>query len=177
MAQGNPAALSPATPRVARRKHERSRSELSKITFRSRVTNGLDLFIGEIDERTVWARRFRDVWALHLNDLGGEENASAAEVALARRAAALIVALEQMEAKFATGAEDAKLLNIYQKAASALRRILESLSAGLSRRPRDVTTPLTVDSYLHHKATNGEQTNGESARRRANSSDAEEAEE
>ena len=43
--------------------------------------------------------------ALHLSDLGGEANTSEAEKAIARHAACLIVELEQMEVRFATGDE------------------------------------------------------------------------
>jgi hypothetical protein len=51
---------------------------------RSRVTNGRDL-LPNIDHRTLWVRRFRDVLALHLSDLGGEDSVSEAEKAIVRR--------------------------------------------------------------------------------------------
>jgi hypothetical protein len=108
---------------------------------RSRVTNGAELLPG-IDGRSIWARRFRDLIRLHLNDLGGEADASEAEKALVRRAAALIVELERLETKFALsdGATSTQL-DDYQRATGALRRLLESL--GLKRRLKDVTpTPL-----------------------------------
>jgi hypothetical protein len=38
---------------------------------RTRITNGKELLPG-IDGRSLWARRFRDVLALHLSDLGGQ---------------------------------------------------------------------------------------------------------
>jgi hypothetical protein len=44
---------------------------LAKPTARSRLTNGKELLPG-VDGRSLWARRFRDVLALHLSDLGGE---------------------------------------------------------------------------------------------------------
>jgi hypothetical protein len=87
---------------------------------------------------------FRDVLALHLSDLGGEENTSEAEKAIARRAACLVVELEQIEVRFATGNEpegeevNGNLLDCYQRCANTLRRLLESL--GLQRRAKDVTT-------------------------------------
>jgi hypothetical protein len=65
--------------------HSRVR-KLAKPTARTRVTNGKELLPG-IDGRSLWARRFRDVLALHLSDLGGEANTSEAEKAIARRAA------------------------------------------------------------------------------------------
>src|SRR5262249_40262216 len=60
--------------------HSRTAS-LAKPTARSRVTNGRELLPG-VDGRTLWVRRFRDVLALHLNDLGGESSTSEAEKAL-----------------------------------------------------------------------------------------------
>jgi hypothetical protein len=109
-----------------------------KPSARSRVANGRDLLVG-VDERRIWARRFRDVLQAHLSDLGGEDNASEAEKAIARRAACLIVQLETMEAKFARNEGHAanKTLITYQRLANSLRRLLESL--GLQRRPRDIT--------------------------------------
>jgi hypothetical protein len=110
--------------------------QLAKPTARSRITNGKELLPG-VDGRTLWARRFRDVLALHLGDLGGEANTSEAEKALARRAACLIVELEQLELRFAqSGGAEGNLLERYQRAANSLRRLLESL--GLERRAKPV---------------------------------------
>jgi hypothetical protein len=114
---------------------------LAKPTARTRVTNGKELLPG-IDGRSLWARRFRDVLALHLSDLGGEQNTSEAEKTIARRAACLVVELEQMEIRFATGDEPegeddtGNMLDRYQRCANTLRRLLESL--GLQRRAKDV---------------------------------------
>jgi hypothetical protein len=44
---------------------------LAKPTARTRITNGKELLPG-IDGRSLWTRRFRDVLALHLSDLGGQ---------------------------------------------------------------------------------------------------------
>jgi hypothetical protein len=85
------------------------------------------------------------VQALHLSDLGGQANVSEAEKAIARRAACLIVELEQMEQKFATqGQSEGAQLDQYQRVSNTLRRLLESL--GLERRQRDVTP--SVAQYL-----------------------------
>src|SRR5215217_2361341 len=114
-----------------------------KPMARSRVTNGKDL-LPDIDHRSTWVRRFRDVLALHLADLGGEDRVTAAEKALARRAACLVVELEQMERAFALqGCSEACQLTEYGRASNTLRRLLESL--GLQRRPKDVTP---IDEYL-----------------------------
>jgi hypothetical protein len=108
---------------------------LYKLSARSRITNGVAL-LPNIDNRSGWCRRFRDVLALHLSDI---PDASHAEEALVRRASCLIVELERMESKFALddGCNDPTLLTGYQRAANSLRRILESL--GLQRRAKDIT--------------------------------------
>jgi hypothetical protein len=95
-----------------------------------------------VDGRSLWARRYRDVLTLHFSDLGGEDNITEAEKAIARRAACLVVELELMEVRFATGDEPdtedttANMLDRYQRTANTLRRLLESL--GLERRAKDV---------------------------------------
>jgi hypothetical protein len=62
----------------------------------------------------------------------------AAERSITRRVAVLSVELEHLEARFATaGAASAEELDLYQRTANTLRRLLEAV--GLQRRPRDVT--------------------------------------
>jgi hypothetical protein len=90
-----------------------------------------------VDGRNAWVRRAKDLLALHISDLGGEDNVSEAERALVRRAVTLIVELERREMIFAqAGAADDDALAIYQTTVNTLRRTLEAL--GLQRRPRDV---------------------------------------
>jgi hypothetical protein len=110
---------------------------LHKSRFRSSVTNGRRILPRVIDGRSLWARRFRDVVALHTADLGGDQNITESERAILRRAATIIVQLEQIELKFAQGNEQGYLLDRYQRCSNTLRRLLESV--GLQRRPRDVT--------------------------------------
>ena len=110
---------------------------------RSRVTNGSVLLPG-IDGRSPWVRRCKDVIALHLSDLGGVDNTSAAERSLIRRASVLTVELERLEARFAgAGEADAGDLDLYQRTAGNLRRLLEAV--GIQRRAKDITPsdPLT----------------------------------
>ena len=106
---------------------------------RSRITNGSALLPG-VDGRSPWVRRCKDVIAAHLSDLGGEDNTSAAERSIIRRASVLTVELERLEARFAlaerASPED---LDLYHRAAGNLRRLLEAV--GIQRRPRDVTPP------------------------------------
>jgi hypothetical protein len=107
---------------------------------RSRITNGATLLPG-VHKQSLWARRFRDLFSLHLADLGGEEHCSEGEKALVRRAACLIVELEQLELRFAQDPDTAtvRALDLYQRLTNTLRRLLESL--GLQRRARDITPP------------------------------------
>jgi hypothetical protein len=112
----------------------------AKQTHRSRVTNGTALVAG-VDGRSMWARRLRDLIELHIDDLGGIDAVSAAERSIVRRAATLTVELERLETTFAlAGAALPQELDLYQRTAGNLRRLLEGL--GLKRRARDVTPDL-----------------------------------
>ena len=119
---------------------------LHKATARSRVTNGRDL-LPDVDHRSQWVRRFRDILSLHINsDLVGPDNCSEAEKAIARRAACLIVELEQLEAKFAQAGESTPLqFKNYQRGCNTLRRLLESLASGFARRAKEVN--VTYDQF------------------------------
>jgi hypothetical protein len=126
---------------------------LSRPEARSRITNGAELLPG-VDERSLWVRRFREL-ALHLSDLGGPDNTSEAEQAIARRAACLVVELERLEQRFALqGASEGGQLDQYQRVSNTLRRLLESL--GLERRARDVT-PVPVAQYVASLASKEQQ--------------------
>jgi hypothetical protein len=108
---------------------------------RSRITNGKVLVAG-VDQRSPWVRRAKDVIAAHVADLGGPDNCSAAERSIIRRASTLTVELERMETTFALAGEASPFdLEIYQRCANSLRRLLEAV--GLQRRTRDVTPTLS----------------------------------
>jgi len=112
----------------------------TKPTHRSAMTNGSVVLPG-VDGRSTWVRRLRDLIALHLADLGGEDAVSAAERSIVRRAATLTVELERLEAKFATaGQAEAGELALYTTTSNTLKRLLEAV--GLRRRSRDVTPDL-----------------------------------
>jgi hypothetical protein len=109
-----------------------------KSQGKARVTNGSSFLGAGADGRSVWARRARDVFNEHLSDLGGEDNTSAAERSIIRRVAILTVELERLETKFAAAGEAGERdLDLYQRSAGNMRRLLESV--GLQRRQRDVT--------------------------------------
>ena len=106
------------------------------------MTNGSALLPG-VDGRSAWVRRCKDIIEAHLSDLGGEHNTSEAERSLIRRASVMTVELERMEARFAVAGEASPDdLNLYQRMAGNLRRLLEAI--GLQRRAKDVG-PSLVD--------------------------------
>jgi NAD/NADP transhydrogenase alpha subunit len=112
------------------------------------MSNGCAVLLG-VDGRNTWARRLRDLISLHLSDLGGDDAVSEAERSIVRRVATLTVELERMEAGFATAGEaEPEQIDLYQRTANSLRRLLESV--GLKRVPRDVTPSL--HDYLAAKA-------------------------
>jgi hypothetical protein len=118
-------------PNVADRGPERR-----KLHGKSRITNGKTL-LPNVDGRSPWVRRCKDVIASHISDLGGVDNTSAAERSLVRRAAVMTTELEMLEAKFATaGSAKPDDLDLYVRASGNLRRLLEAV--GLQRRAREV---------------------------------------
>jgi hypothetical protein len=120
-----------------------SDADHERISPRSRVRSG-QLLPG-IDGRSAWTRRCRDLIAAHIADLGGIDNVSAAERSIVRRAAVLTTELERMEAAFAQAGEaSVEDLDVYQRVANSLRRLLESV--GLERRARTVEP--TLSEYL-----------------------------
>lgn len=122
IAETTPKPLANATPPAVKR------------TARSRVSNGTALFLTDgIDPRSVVARRYRDVLAQLVSDLGGDP--SEAQAAIAKRAATLIVWAEQAESAMAAG--DGFDVAVYTTACNSLRRLLADL--GLERKARDIT--------------------------------------
>jgi hypothetical protein len=104
---------------------------------KSRITNGSALLPG-IDGRSPWVRRCKDLIREHLYD---KPDATAAEQAIIRRAAVLIVELERLERQFALAGEaDPMTLDLYGRVAGNMRRLLESV--GLDRRAKDISPSL-----------------------------------
>ena len=102
--------------------------------LRSRVTNGKSPFV-EADGRGPWARRWRDILAEIISDLGGyEAGLSEGQKQLARRCATISLACERMEGEAAAGAEID--LDVYGTLTDRLGRALQRL--GLERRARTV---------------------------------------
>jgi hypothetical protein len=105
------------------------------LTQRSRVTNGKTPFV-EADRRGPWARRWRDVLAEIISDIGGHEaGLSEGQRQLARRCATIAIACERMEGEAALGHEID--LEQYGTLTDRLGRCFQRL--GLRRQARDVT--------------------------------------
>ena len=111
---------------------------------RSAVTSGRKQFVNG-DPNSAWARRFHDLVVGHIGDMGGRDLISEAQFALIKRSAGLECELEQMEGRMSQGEQVD--LDCYGRAASHLRRLLESL--GLDRKPRNVTPP-SIEEYARH---------------------------
>jgi hypothetical protein len=104
---------------------------------RSAITNG-SRWLNNADGRSTWVRRAKDVLRALIIDLGGDDMASTAEAALARRCAVLVAQAEMLEQQFAAaeGKADIADLDAYLKTANTLRRLLQTL--GLQRRAKDI---------------------------------------
>src|SRR5215831_4189540 len=71
-----------------------------KASARSRVSNGVDI-LPDVDGRSAVARRYRDIAAQIIADMGGAAQCAEARIQLIRRFAAAAVLAEQMEARLA----------------------------------------------------------------------------
>lgn len=117
---------------------------VKRPTARSKVSNGRQLFLTAVDGRSPLVRRYRDILAQLVSDIGGDP--SEAQSIIARRAATLATWCEAQEAAMAAGTE----LDIaeFTTATNALRRLLSDI--GLERRAREIVPTLT--EYLAGKA-------------------------
>ena len=95
---------------------------------RARVTNGNSMFAEPVDYRSVWARRFRDLVALHVEELGGPESLGECQRSLIRRVVTLEVEMERLECKFAqeSGGSN-RALDRYMSMSNNLRRLFGTL--------------------------------------------------
>jgi len=73
-----------------------------KRAARSRVSNGKDI-LPNCDQRSIVARRYRDISSAILADMGGPDNCSETRQQLVRRFSAAAVLAEAMESKLANG--------------------------------------------------------------------------
>jgi hypothetical protein len=111
---------------------------ISKLTRRSRITNGKQLFAALRNGNTAWARRVHDLMSMLASDIAPERDLSEAKKMLIRRCAFIAIQMEAMEQQWAEhdGIASEKSLMSYQRLAGALRRLLQTL--GLERRAKNV---------------------------------------
>jgi hypothetical protein len=124
----------------------------------SRVTNGSRLLPREqsalkhttVDGRSVWMRRFKDVFRIHVQDLGGDDAVSEAERSICRRAATITTMLEKIEFEMALAEGDVSAFRVdqYQRLSGTLNRLLKTI--GLDRKSKDITP--TLADYLKQRA-------------------------
>jgi hypothetical protein len=123
---------------------QRSRPLDAKTKGRSAVTNGAVL-LARIDGRSFWARRYRDLHAGLLSDLGGEyAPISEAQKLLVRRGALLALELERREAAFMQDGAADDAIDVYQRVSNSLRRLVETLNIHRGRIARQIMPP-TLD--------------------------------
>src|SRR5436309_888289 len=107
---------------------------------RSAVTNGKRLHVVR-PGGTAWARRFRDVLAEIVSDLGGADQLSEGQRQIARRCATIAISCEAMEGEAAAGRPID--LDVYGTLTDRMGRAFQRL--GLRRRAKPVET---LQEYL-----------------------------
>jgi len=134
----------PATRTAATASPRKSRSQLTPRSpnGRSRVSNGKDILPG-VDQRSAIARRYRDLVAGVIGDMGGIDQCSEAKLQLIRRTAALSVQLEDLEARLIEGNSPIDI-GEYATLTSTLVRVVSRL--GIRRVAKNITPDL--QTYL-----------------------------
>jgi hypothetical protein len=102
--------------------------------YKSAVTNGKRLHVNRPGDN-AWGRRFRDIYQLLIEDLGGSDRVSEGQRQLARRCATLCIACERMEGDAAAGLDIE--LERYGAMCDRLGRALQRL--GLQKYCKDIT--------------------------------------
>jgi hypothetical protein len=129
---------------------DRRCASLPPPSGRSRIGTGRTLHLEHVDGRSLLARRYREVLAELLSDIG---TPSAAQIQIARRATTLSVWAEAAEAQLAAG----KQIDIasFTTAANTMRRLLADLP---QIDPKDITPdgPTTfIVEYVQSDGTGG----------------------
>jgi hypothetical protein len=111
--------------------------------------------LDRVDGRLAIVRRYRDVAAAILVDLGGADNVTEVKLGLVRRFAGCVALAEQIEQRMAQG--EAISLPEYALLASTMTRLAGRI--GLSRIARDLGVVPSLAAYLN--AIAGETKTGE----------------
>ena len=124
-----------------------------KVSARSPVSNGADI-LPDVDGRSAVARRYRDIAAQIIADMGGASQCAEARIQLIRRFAAAAVLAEQMEAQLANG----HLIEIADHALLCSNLVRLAQRIGIDRRSRDTTPSLSQYLQLRSKQIDAEPT-------------------
>jgi hypothetical protein len=100
----------------------------------SKVTSGRRTFAEGGDGRGAWTRRWKDLVASHASDLGGE-GLSEAQISICRRASAMEIELEAMEARMSEGQPID--IDVYGRLAGRLCRLFDIIGVKRLARPID----------------------------------------
>ena len=92
------------------------------------------------DGRSAWAKRWADLIVAHVNDLGGIEMISEAQLSICRRAGALECELESIEARMS--ASQPFDIELYARLARTLCRLLALVGIRRLTKPLDPTSEL-----------------------------------
>lgn len=142
----------PKSKRPPRRRLTPSIERLRAVTARAAVSNGSRLLLGELDARSVFARRMHDLASSYYSDLGGKDHLSEAQRAHVNLIVHLQLQCELMAARFASNENNEAsktMLDQYLRASGALSRLLRAI--GIKRKAKNVT-PSTPRDYLELKA-------------------------
>jgi hypothetical protein len=106
----------------------------------SQVTSGRRMFVELGDARSAWAKRWADLILAHVNDLGGPEMISEAQLSICRRASAMECELEAMEARLSAG--QPVDTDAYGRLCGRLCRLIELIGIKRLARPADPVSEL-----------------------------------
>ena len=124
-----------------------------KASARSRISNGADI-LPDVDGRSAVARRYRDIAAQIIADMGGASQCAEARIQLIRRFAAAAVLAERLEAQLANGHS----IDITDHALLCSNLVRLAQRIGIDRRSRDTTPSLSQYLQLRSKQIDAEPT-------------------
>jgi hypothetical protein len=120
---------------------EKARADRQLLKSRSAVTTGRSAFLPESSSTLCKERRYRDILANLVSDLGGADHLTEAQQQIARRAVSLSLQCEHWDAAAVVG--QPVDWDLYGRTSNTLRRLLESLGLERVAKPAE-----TLEGYL-----------------------------
>ena len=105
------------------------------------------LFVEGGDLRSPWSIRWKNLILAHMNDLGGAEALSEAQISICKRASAMECELEFLEARMSEGRDVD--IDQYGRLAGRLCRMFEIIGIRRLAKPLDPTNELIKDFAGH----------------------------